>query len=46
VRSAVMMGAGVTTQVAPDMDLTVDYDAELRRRYVGHTGSLKLKFKF
>lgn len=45
-RTALLVGVGLTTDVADNVDLSLAYDAEVRSKYVGHNSQLKLKFKF
>ncbi len=45
-RFGVEAGVGVTMNIADAMDITLNYDAGIRRDYTSHTGTLKLKYNF
>ena len=44
-RTTVHLGAGLLAKVN-NIDLSVDYTASLRRKYVGHQGTLKMRLNF
>lgn len=45
-RFAVEAGVGLTTTVARNLDITLNYDANLRSEQTSQTGSVKLKYSF
>ena len=45
-RFAVEAGVGLTTTVARNLDITLNYDANLRSKQTSQTGSVKLKYSF
>ncbi len=45
-RFGVEAGVGVNFTVADSIDVSFDYDAEVRRDYVNHTGSVSLQYNF
>ncbi len=45
-RSSINAGAGVTFASAAGVDLSLDYDADIRDSLVGHTGQLKARWAF
>ena len=45
-RFAVEAGVGLTTTVARNLDITLNYDANLRSKQTSQTGAVKLKYSF
>ena len=45
-RFAVEAGAGITTTVARNLDISLNYDANLRSKQTSQSGSVKLKYSF
>ncbi len=45
-RFGVEAGVGITMTVADKVDLSLDYDASIRRDYTSHTGTVSLKYNF
>ena len=45
-RFAVEAGAGITTTVARNLDISFNYDANLRSKQTSQSGSVKLKYSF
>ncbi len=45
-RFGVEAGVGLTMNVADAVDISLNYDAGIRRDYTSHTGTLKLKYNF
>ncbi|NBV54372.1 MAG: autotransporter outer membrane beta-barrel domain-containing protein, partial [Proteobacteria bacterium] len=45
-RSSAQVGAGLLLTTAGGVDFSVNYDADIRSKYLGHTGQLKARFAF
>ncbi|MBR5129788.1 MAG: autotransporter domain-containing protein [Alphaproteobacteria bacterium] len=45
-RFAVEAGAGITTTIARNLDISLNYDANLRSKQTSQSGSVKLKYSF
>jgi outer membrane autotransporter protein len=45
-RSSADLGAGLTWSTVDGVDLSLDYDADLRSDFVGHTGQIKARWAF
>ncbi len=45
-RFGVEAGVGLKWNIAQRMDINLDYDASIRRRYTSHTGTISLKYNF
>ncbi len=45
-RFGVEAGVGVTMNVFDALDVSLDYDAGIRRDYTSHTGTVKFKYNF
>ncbi len=45
-RFGIEAGVGMKWNIAQRMDINLDYDASIRRRYTSHTGTISLKYNF
>ena len=45
-RNSVNLGTGITLSTVGGMDLSLDYDADIRSSLVGHTGQVKARWAF